>query len=58
MRCALRAELILVKTCDVLLCGGFAYEVRSKNLKHMSIIYKIEDIEIADRNYFFKKLNF
>ena len=58
MHCDLREELILVKICDVLLCGGFAREVRTKNLKHLSIIYKIEDIEIAGRNYFFQKLNF
>ena len=58
MRCDLRAELILVKICDVLLCGGFAREVRTKSLKHMPIIYNKKDIEIAGRNYFFQKLNF
>ena len=53
MHCDLRAELIPIKIFDVLLCGGFAREVQTKNLKR-----KIKGIEIAGRNYFFKTLIF
>ena len=50
--CNLRAEFILAKICDVLLCGGFARKVRTKILKHTLIIYKIKEIKITGRNYF------